>query len=223
MPRIIVNGKIKSISIIQILIFIFWTLIGVILSGPFHEFGHCVFYWAQGISAAMSLTKEFPLHDISVNQYALGSFGGIFFSWLAMVLFFLLQNYFTSKNKKGITIVRGLFIGQIMIGFIYMLQLVVKGDEGELFFAEYLLHLPSNSLSCFTFLLGLTLLFIFLRKLRIKIRFQEITFFFLLFLLSIISISMIGELDKSLFWHKFPAIKIGDVKMYNEPLPRLRK
>jgi len=87
MPRIIVNGKIKSISIIQILIFIFWTLIGVILSGPFHEFGHCVFYWAQGISAAMSLTKEFPLHDISVNQYALGSFGGIFFSWLAMVLF----------------------------------------------------------------------------------------------------------------------------------------
>lgn len=222
MPRIIMDGQIKSISIIQIVAFILWPLIGVILSLPFHEFGHCIFYWVQGIPAAMSLTKEFPLCDISVNQYAFGSFGGILFTWLAMVLFFSLQNYFNRKNKKGETIIQALFLGQIMIGFIYMLQLILKGDEGELLFVENSFHLPSNSLALFTFILALTLLILFLMNLRIKIRFQEIVFFFLLFLLSIISVAIIGELDRGFFWRKFPSIKIGDVKIYNEPLPRLK-
>ena len=222
MPRIIIDGQIKSISIMQILAFILCTLIGVILSLPFHEFGHCIFYWIQGIPAAMSMTKEFPLRNISVNQYAFGSFGGILFTWLATILFFSLQNYFTRKNRKGKTIVQALFLGQSMLGFIYMLQLILKGDKGELLFIENSLHLPLNSLALFTFILALTLLIFFLRKLRIKIGFQEIVFFFLLFLLSIISVSMIGELDKNLFWRKFPAIKIGDVKTYNEPLPKLR-
>lgn len=217
------NNKIKRSSTFKILIFIFWTLIGVVLSGPFHEFGHCVFYWIQGVPASMSLTKEFPLRDISTNQYALGSFGGILFSWLAIILLFSLQNFLTKKNKKGETVFQALFMGQVMIGLIYMLEFVLKGDSpGELLSAEKLIHLPRNSLTWFTFVLALMFLFVFLKKSRIRIGLKQVMFFLLLFLLSVICVIILGELDKKL-WQKFPIVKIGDAMIYNEPLQKVRK
>jgi len=47
-----------------------------IVTALFHEFGHCVFHWLQGIPAAMSLVKEYPLRDITAHEYAIGSVGG---------------------------------------------------------------------------------------------------------------------------------------------------
>jgi hypothetical protein len=102
-----------------------------------------------------------------------------------------------------------------------MLLFILKGEEnGELSFAEDLLHIPSNSLVWVTFFIGVLLFVRFLGILRIKIRFQEIIYFLVVFLLSIISLSVVGEMDKKTFWNKFPSIKIGDVKIYNEIRPK---
>ena len=221
MARIIINGQSRHVPGGRILLSIACIMIGVILIGPFHEFGHCVFYWIQGIPASMSLTKEFPLRDITVREYALGSFGGIFFSWLALLFFFVLQDWLLRKNKKGKEKFSFLFLGQNMIGFISLLQFFLKGDSpGEFRFAETQIGLPKHSLLWLTVLLSLILLILFLSRLRIRIRLKEISFFFSIFVLSLLCVGLIEELDKNLFWHKFPTIKIGDVKVYNAPLQK---
>lgn len=48
----------------------------------------------------MTLTKEFPLRDISMNQYVLGSAAGIIFTWAAMILSFLWQNSLIGERSK---------------------------------------------------------------------------------------------------------------------------
>jgi hypothetical protein len=53
-------------------------MIGGIISTLLHELGHCVFYWIQGIPAAMSPTKELPLKDITATQHAIGCAGETF-------------------------------------------------------------------------------------------------------------------------------------------------
>jgi len=47
-----------------------------IVSVLFHELGHCLFYWLQGVPAAMSFVKEFPLRDITASEYAVVVDGG---------------------------------------------------------------------------------------------------------------------------------------------------
>ena len=76
--------------------FLFLVIIIGIVSTLFHELGHCIFYWIQGIPASMSLVMEFPLIDITAKQYGIGSIGGP----LASILLFIVGYYFVRKYDK---------------------------------------------------------------------------------------------------------------------------
>ena len=182
-----------------------------------HEFGHCLFYWVQGVPAAMSLTKEFPLRDISINQYVFGSAGGIIFTWASMIFFFLWQNHWRRQNLQAKAAVVALFLGQINIGFVYALLSLLKGESpGELRAVEKALSLPPNTFIFVTLGLTLLLLVLFLRNFGRTIKLNDILFFLFLLFLSLVFLGVVSELDKS-FWRKFPSVRIGEQMVYNEP------
>ena len=74
--------------------FLLFVVIAGVLSTSLHELGHCVFYWAQGIPASMSLVMEFPLVDITARQYGIGSAGGP----LVNIVLILGAYYFAKKH-----------------------------------------------------------------------------------------------------------------------------
>lgn len=197
--------------------FSLWTMIGVFIGGVLHEFGHCLFYWLQGVPAAMSLTKEFPLRDISINQYVFGSTGGIIFTWGSMIFFFLWQNHLRRQNLQAKPVVAALFLGQINIGLVYTLLSLLKGESpGELRAIEKALTLPSNTIIFLTLGLTLLLLVLFLRNFGRTIKLNDLLFFLFLLFLSLFFLGVVSELDKS-FWRKFPSVKVGEQMVYNEP------
>jgi hypothetical protein len=87
---------------------------------------------------------EYPLIDITVKQYSIGSFGGILFTWLGMIIFYLLQRYFMHNRKKGRLIVSSVFVGQIMLGLIFFVLFILSGFSAiqENTFAESYFHIP---------------------------------------------------------------------------------
>jgi len=223
MPTFIVNKNKKEISFRKLFAILFWMSIGIFFGCLIHEFGHCVFYWIQGIPAAMSLTKEFPLIDITVRQYSIGSFGGILFTWLGMIIFFLLQLYFLKNGKKGKLIISSIFFGQIMLGLIFLILFILSGFSTiqENTFAESFFHLPQNSFFILTVLLTLFFFFLYIKQLNLTMRNKDFLFFLGYLFTGIVSLMLIGGIDQQFFRKGYPTIKIGNVMLYNEPLPNI--
>ena len=79
-------------------LFALLLLAGSIVSTIFHELGHCIAYWVQGVPASLSLTKEFPLRNITAQEFAIGSAGGPAMTVVVTIVTFWL--YARAKNKS---------------------------------------------------------------------------------------------------------------------------
>jgi len=84
-------------------------VVAVVLIAPWHEVGHVIFCGLQGIPAGMSWTREFPLRDHMVHQAAVGSWGGIVFSWIALGASF---GFVWSRRGPHLSLPLALFLAQ---------------------------------------------------------------------------------------------------------------
>ncbi len=197
----------------------FVTFIGFFTSITLHEFGHCLFYRVQGIPAQQSLVKEYPMHDITVTQYAIGSWGGILLNWIFITVLFFLAFYF-NKRQKGTAsfITRGFFYGQSILLLIYGIFLIKGEDKTEFVFAQNLLHMPLYSIVIITLIMTGIFVYLFVSGHHIKITVPKAVLTVCTIVFLIIFTALLEEYDAKTNWHKYPTVKIGDMMLYNEPV-----
>ncbi|MFH0992006.1 MAG: hypothetical protein V1799_18530 [bacterium] len=196
-------------------LFALLLLAAAIVSTIIHELGHCVAYWAQNIPAALSLTKEFPLQNITVREFAIGSAGGPAVTIIITIVSFRLYARAKKKNN-GKQVFAALVLANIFYFFLRSLIAVRKKSGGELeraanlFGQDYL----------FTVLLflgfALVILILCIGKERIKLSFINIAFFLILFIIYGIGMAGLEAVDRTLFWEKFPTIQVDNGYKYNE-------
>lgn len=186
-----------------------------IFSALFHEFGHCVFYWIQGIPAGMSFVKEYPLIDLTAYQYGIGSAGGSIFSVILVVLSFLIVKR-CRKRSHTWNILSAIILANvcyfIMVGFLALL----KGDGDELESVGNLIGLHYLFIIALFIFITLIILTLWIRRFEIRMTIRNGGYFLLLFVVYFASIIIVHSIDRNLFWQKFPAIQIDDGRIYNE-------
>ena len=57
-------------------------------------------------------------------------------------------------------------------------------------------------------------------SLNLKIRIKDLLFFFGYLFTGIVFLMIIGGIDQQFFRKGYPTIKVGDVMLYNEPIPQ---
>ena len=201
----------------QSTILIIVILFGFISSILFHEFGHCVFYWLQGIPCSMSWVKEYPLQNISVEQYAIGSWGGIIFNWILLALLYFLTLWFLKKKKRlAVYLLRAFFYGNSIVLFMYVIFLFKGADKTEFVYAQNLFNLPSFSITIFTLAYAIVMLYLFIKKQKLKLTLGKTGFAFLVLVISFFFLAILEDYDAKTNWHKYPTIKIGNDRFYND-------
>ncbi|MGW8267597.1 MAG: hypothetical protein ACWGSQ_14625 [Longimicrobiales bacterium] len=195
-------------------LFLLFTLLSALL----HEAGHCLFYWAQGIPAGMSLVKEYPLRDITDLEYAVGSAGGPLSNLAQLVLGFV----WVSRAKAG-SRSRVAGVAFLLANVFYFLirggLALLKGEGGELTDAGSLIGLPFQGAIILFFLISIATATWMQRTLRYPI---ARTFAFrlpVLLLLYFVFLIALETADRALFWERFPTVEIGDGRLYNEHRP----
>jgi len=184
---------------------------------PVHEFGHCLFYWTQGIPAGMSLMKEFPLRDISVQEYAIGSLGGILANIFFLFVLFFLDQLLHPVYKKIKFVIAALFIGEGINLFLGSVLVLLRNKPMvELSYTEEWLGLPRHSLYWGALVLTILLTMLYIGRKRIRIRYKELVYFFSLIIMFMLIIVITQHFDRTYFWSKYPTIKIGDEIIYNK-------
>lgn len=199
----------------------FTTLIIVILFGflssiLLHEFGHCVFYWMQGIPCSMSWVKEYPLQNLSVEQFAIGSWGGIIFNWILLVLLYLLTLWFLKKEMHlSSYFSRAFFYGDSILLFMYAIFFFKGADKMEFVYAQNLFNLPNFSIIIFTLVFTIVLFYFFIKKQKYNLTLGKAGLAFLVLVISFFFLVILEDYDAKTNWNKYPAIKIGNNTVNN--------
>lgn len=191
------------------------VIVAAILSTLLHELSHCIFYWLQGIPAGMSLVKEYPLVDITARQYAIGAAGGP----LANIVLIILAYLLSLKHKKKTVmwnILSAVIIANAFYFILRSLLAVLKGDGGEIENAANLFGLNYLYVVALFGILTVTVLLLWLRKFEIRKSLRNAGYFSLLFIIYLITLSAVQAFDRSVFWPKFPTIRIDDGRLYND-------
>jgi hypothetical protein len=200
----------------EICIFFIIFLTAIIISILIHELGHCIFYWIQGIPASLSLTKEYPLQDISVQNYRIGSLGGPVTNIIQVITaLILLQKY------KGKLILNMVFTSFLLANIYYFLLrsliAVLKHDGGELEDAANLFGFNYWLFIIIFLTVAIIIMYIWLKRDSIKINYKSIFRFTGLFITFVVIVFILESLDKKYFWTKFPKIEIEDGRVYHDP------
>lgn len=186
-----------------------------ILSTLLHEFGHCVFYWIQGIPAAMSLVKEYPLIDITAHQYGIGSAGGPLVNIILIILSFLLVRKYKKRTPTW-NFLSALIFANAFYFMLRSLEALLKGEGGEIESAANLVGLNYFFIVALFFFITLTILTLWILKFGVRISIRNGGYFLLLFIAFVASILVVHSIDRNLFWQRFPAIQIDDGRIYNK-------
>jgi hypothetical protein len=194
--------------------FLLLLIVAAIVSTLLHELGHCVFYWAQGVPAAMSVTKEYPLTDITASQYAIGSAGGPLFSIAAVVLAVSLY-----RRRREAGPLKGFLSALILTGAFYFilrsLIALLKGRGGELDSAASLLGLDYRAaIVVFVAVIAVSF-YLWIRAGGPRFSLKHAGYFVVLLIGYVIFVVALQSIDQSLFWAKFPSVEIGDGRVYN--------
>jgi len=194
--------------------FLLLVLVTGIISTSLHEFGHCIFYWIQGIPASMSLVMEFPLVDITAKQYGIGSAGGPLINILL-----IFGAYFLVRNQEKKSFKWNLFSAVIVANSFYLIfrSLLgwVKNDGGEIESCMQLIGLNFYVAAVLFLVLSVTILALWLRKFKIKISIKNIGYYLLLFIAYLAVIMVMETIDTKYFWKKFPSVEIGNGRIHN--------
>lgn len=189
-------------------------LVGMV-SVLLHELGHCIFYWMQGIPAAMSLVKEFPLQDITATQYGIGSAGGPLSNTLQMIIaYWLHQKY--KDNLKLRRLLSALIFANAFYFILRSLEAVLKNEGGELESAAQLMGLNYFYVVGLFAALTIVILYLWTVENQVQRSLKNGVFFLGLFFGFVFVLSIVHSLDRTLFWHLFPTIQIDDGRLYNE-------
>jgi len=186
-----------------------------ILSTLLHEFGHCVFYWLQGIPAGMSLVKEYPLIDITVHQYGIGSAGGPLVNIILIILSFLLVRRY-KKRTRAWNFLSALIFANAFYFILRSLEALLKGKGGEIESAANLVGLNYLFIVALFFIITLTILILWIWRFEVRISIRNSGYFLLLFIAFVASLLVVHSIDRTLFWQRFPSIQIDDGRIYNE-------
>ena len=185
-----------------------------VVTALFHEFGHCVFYWLQGIPAAMSLVKEYPLRDITAHEYAIGSIGGPLASLLALTVSAgLLGRRATSQRAKPA--LSALVLASVFYFILRGLIAVLKRSGGELEDIAGLVGLDYRAVVVLYVIIVVCALFYYVKVAGVRVGLFATGSFLALFVGYVFVLASVETLDTSLFWKRFPAIQIDDGRTYN--------
>ena len=191
--------------------------IGFVIAAFIHEFGHWVFYRIQGIPTAVSLVKEFPLRDLSVREYAVGSWGGIVFNWMwLIILCAIIRISASGDGRLKKLILNSLFWGQSIVLLLYVLLFFKGEDKTEFFYAQSLFHLPKYSIIIFSLILTTATVVLVMRWNRQKLSISAIVTALATGIVSVVFLSLLETYDAKTNWHKHPTISVGDEMLYNE-------
>jgi len=192
-----------------------WVMIAGALSILLHELGHCIFYWIQGVPAAMSLVKEYPLRDITAAQYSIGSAGGP----LANIIQISVAYFLFEKQERGTKMWRflsGLIFANVFYFIIRSLETILKNKGGELESAARMIGLNFYFVIAFYIVLTVVFLTLWVRHSGTAVTFRNFAYFLWLFLGFVVFVSTLHNLDRALFWKRFPTIHIDDGRVYNQ-------
>ena len=203
--------KIQNLSLF-ILIFLLAAIISVLI----HELGHCIFYWIQGIPASLSLTKEYPLQNITVQNYRIGSLGGPVTNIIQVFTALILLRRF--KEHLILNMVFTSFLLANIFYFLFRsLIAILKKDGGELEDAANLFGLNYWMLVIIFITVTIIIMYIWIKRDSIKLNLKNIFRFIGLFITFVVIIIMLETIDKKFFWAKFPKIEIDDGRVYHDP------
>ncbi|MFC1539036.1 hypothetical protein ACFL6H_06415 [Candidatus Latescibacterota bacterium] len=195
--------------------FLMLIVASTILTTFLHEFGHCLFYWLQGIPAGLSLVKEYPLVDITVRQYGIGSAGGPLANIISIILSFILVLRYKKKTLSW-SILSSFILANAFYFIMRSLLAFLHGEGGEIEYAANLIGLNYLHAVVLFFSITIIILTLWIRKFEIRISIRNGGYFLLLFIVYFSTIVIAQTIDRSLFWHRFPTIRIGDEQLYNE-------
>jgi hypothetical protein len=165
----------------------------------------------------MSWVKEYPLQDISVEQYAIGSWGGIVFNWIFLALLYFLTIRFIKKEMHlPVYFSRAFFYGQSLVLFLYAIFLFKGVDKAEFVYAQSLFNLPDFSIIIFTLAFTIVMFYLFIKKQKYQLTLRKAGLAFLVIVFSIFFLVILEDYDMKTNWHKYPTIKIGNDMIYND-------
>jgi len=197
--------------------FLVLVMIASIISILLHELGHCIFYWLQGIPAAMSLTKEFPLKDITVTQHAIGCAGGPLANIFQIVIAYWLYQR-DKVNPRIKKFLAALILANAFYFIVISLSVLLKRSGGELEDAANLVGLSYLYVVGLFAILTCTILYLWVTRNGIKTSVKNGACFLVLLIAYFAMLIGLWSIDSELFWHKFPTIQIDDGRLYNEHL-----
>ena len=207
----------KRCDVYRALVFTLLVIAAGVVSTLLHEFGHCLFYWIQGVPAAMSLMKEFPLRDITAREYAIGSAGGPFAS--AVLLGTSIWLFKKRFDARGLRAVLSAFV--LANVFYFMLRAVIsllKRRGGELSDIAGLVGLEYGSIVMLYATISLGALYIWMRIGGVRLSIRGVGCFLGLLVGYMLVMVGVESLDSRLFWGKYPVVQIVDGRTYNEPV-----
>jgi len=208
--------KIRNVSLF-ILIFFLAAVISILI----HELGHCLFYWIQGIPAAFSLTKEYPLQDITVQNYRIGSLGGPVTNFIQIIVVLILIRRYRRNRKINMVLVSFLLVNIYYFIFRSLIA-ILKRDGGELEDAANLFGLNYWMFIIAFLTVTVVVLYILIKWDSFRINISNILRFIGLFIAFVVIVVMLETVDKKLFWAKYPKIEIEDGRIYHDPQRYLR-
>ncbi len=194
--------------------FLFLVLATGIISTLLHEFGHCIFYWIQGIPASMSLVMEFPLIDITAKQYGIGSAGGPLVNILLIIGAYYFVRGLNKKTWKW-NILSAIIISNSFYLIFRAILGVAKNDGGEIESSMNLIGLNFHFAAILFLIIAFSILGLWKHKFRIKMSVSNLSYYLLLFISYLAIILVMEGIDAKYFWKKYPSIVIEDVRIHN--------
>jgi hypothetical protein len=190
-------------------------MVAGIASSLFHELGHCIFYWLQGIPSAFSLMKEFPLKDLTAQQFAIGSAGGPLFSLLLLTSSYGLQQRYKHHQPTG-AILSSFVLANSFYCILRSLIALRKGSGEELERAASLAS--TNYVTVVGILLGTmtVVMYLWIKNNAIGVSIKNTLYVIGLFFLFVLTLLTVESFDRKVIWRKFPTIQIDEGTRYNE-------
>ena len=196
--------------------FLLLFLLAGIASILFHEWGQCLFYWAQGIPAAFSLTKEFPLQNITERQYAIGAAGGP----LASIILFVGSYLLIRRGKYAggmLAVLDTVFLANSCYLFLRAFLALLKRSGGELEDAARLAGFGYEFVVVLFLAAAALGLILWMRARAVPFRIGKIGTYLVLFLIFSALVVGLSELDRAWLWPKFPPVHIEGRGWYHPP------
>ena len=195
--------------------FLLLLIVAAIVSTLLHELGHCVFYWAQGVPAAMSLVKEFPLRDITALEYAIGSAGGVVGS-LAIAL-----GAAAVHRSQATSVARSSFTAALALASTFYFALrgllaLLQQRGGELGDVAGLVGLGHVWIVVAYAAISIALIATWLRTTGLAPSPRRLGAGLGLFVVYVVVLVAVQSFDAAYLWQRFPTIAIDDGRLYNE-------